>query len=43
MPQSFSHAVTVDVTMRDIEGRRMDNADISTTVGRPMVNGVKAL
>lgn len=43
MPQSVSHAVTVDVTMRDNDGRRMENTDINTTVGRPVVSGAKAL
>lgn len=39
MPQTVSHAVTVDVTMRDNEGSRMDNAAINTAVGRPVVSG----
>lgn len=43
MPQTMQHAVMVDVTMRDPAGNRMDDATIKTSVGRPTVNGSKAL
>jgi hypothetical protein len=43
MPQTMQHAVAVDVTMRDQSGNRMNDVSINTSVGRPTVNGIKAL
>ena len=43
MPPTMQHAVAVDLTLRDQSGNRMNDVSINTSVGRPTVNGIKAL
>ena len=37
--QSMAHKVDVDITLRDQGGNQMNNAAVSTTVGKPAVSG----
>jgi hypothetical protein len=38
--QQMQHSVAVDVTMRDQSGNRIEDAQINTTVGKPVASGV---